>query len=103
MATTTNTSDRKAVQLSCRAPDAQRIYAAGTFNDWSTTATPLKKSDDGEWKAELQLLPGHYEYKFLVDGMWCCKPGCDDHAPGRLCADCIPNAFGTMNQVIEVK
>jgi hypothetical protein len=41
---------------------------AGTFNDWNTTATPLKKSGDGEWKAELQLLPGRYEYKLLVDG-----------------------------------
>ena len=103
MAKIAKTSDTKAVQIACHAPDAQSIYVAGTFNDWSTTATPLMKSDDGEWNAELQLFPGRYEYKLLVDGMWCCKPGCDDHAPGRVCAHCIPNPFGTMNRTLDVK
>lgn len=102
MATTTKAPGRKAVSITCRAPDAQRIYVAGTFNKWSTTATPMKKSDDGEWKVELQLPPGRYEYKLLVDGMWCCKPHCDDHMPGRLCADCIRNPFGTMNRAMNV-
>ena len=102
MAKTTPASGRKAVQITCYTPDWQHIYAAGTFNDWSPTATPLKKSDDGQWKAELRLPPGHYEYKLLVDGMWCCKSGCCDHAPGRPCADCTSNRFGTMNRVIDV-
>jgi 1,4-alpha-glucan branching enzyme len=103
MAKSTKTSGGKVVQVTCRAPEAQHVFVAGTFNDWSTTATPLKKSDDGEWNTELQLLPGRYEYKLLVDGMWCCKPRCGDHAPGQPCADCVTNPFGTMNRVIEVK
>lgn len=77
MAKITQTSDRKEVQITCRAPDAQRIYVAGTFNDWSTTTTPLSKYDDGPWKVDLELLPGRYEFKLLVDGAWCCEPGCE--------------------------
>ena len=103
MATSTKTSGRKPVQVTCRAQDAQRVYAAGTFNDWNTTATPLRKSDGGEWKAELQLLPGRYEYKLLVDGMWCCEPGCPDRRAIVSCTACVANPFGTMNRVIEVK
>ena len=103
MAKIAKSSGRKPVQITCQAADAQHIFVAGTFNDWSTTATPLKRSADDAWKVELQLPPGRYEYKFLVDGMWCCLPGCNDHAPGQVCADCTPNAFGTMNRVLEVK
>jgi 1,4-alpha-glucan branching enzyme len=102
VAKNTKTSEHKAVQVTCRAPEAQHVYVAGTFNNWSTTATPMKKSGDGDWGAELQLPPGRYEYKLLMDGMWCCKPGCDDRAPGRPCADCVANAFGTMNRVLLV-
>jgi 5'-AMP-activated protein kinase regulatory beta subunit len=101
MAKGTKQSGRKTAQITCRASDAQQVFAAGTFNDWSTTATPLKKSDDGEWKAELQLLPGRYEYKLLVDGNWCCEPGCD--GPHTGCPGCMPNPFGTMNRIVEVK
>jgi len=74
---------------------------AGTFNDWSTTATPLKRFGDGQWKVALQLLPGRYEFKFLVDGAWCCEPGCD--GPHDGCPNCVSNEFGTMNRVIEVQ
>jgi 1,4-alpha-glucan branching enzyme len=101
MAKTVRTAGRKAFQITCRAPGAQQVYAAGTFNDWNTTATPLKKSSDGVWKAELQLLPGRYEYKLLVDGMWCCEPGCPDRPAIGSCTACVANPFGTMNRVIE--
>ena len=100
MAKSTRTSGRKAVPITCRAPRAKHIYVAGTFNDWSTTATPLKRSNGGEWKAELQLLPGRYEFKLVVDGMWCCEPGCD--GPHHGCPKCVANPFGTMNRFIDV-
>lgn len=103
MAKTTKALDLKAVEITCRAPDAQQVYAAGTFNDWNTTATPLKKSADGGWRAALQLLPGRYEYKLLVDGTWCCEPGCPDRPAIASCTACVANPFGTMNRVIEVK
>jgi 1,4-alpha-glucan branching enzyme len=55
-----------------RFPDrsnANRVMLAGSFNEWSTTATPMQITDSG-WIAELDLVPGRYAYKFIVDGRW---------------------------------
>lgn len=89
-------------EFTCQAPDAKSVCLGGTFNDWSETSTPLKKSRNGSWSATLSLLPGRYEYKFIVDGKWCCSPDCKDE-PSHGCPDCVPNAFGTMNRVIEIE
>ena len=101
---TTNKSITRVATFQCNAPGAGPVFVAGDFNRWSTTATPLQRSADGNggFAASIALPPGRYEYKFLVDGMWCCKPGCYDHAPGSPCSDCAPNPFGTMNRVIDV-
>ena len=92
---------RKAgTQFSCHAPEAGIVYLAGTFNDWDPVATPLTRRADGTWAVALDLPPGRYEYKFVVDGRWCCDPGCKE--PSESCPKCVPNSFGTMNRVVEV-
>jgi 5'-AMP-activated protein kinase regulatory beta subunit len=88
------------VHFFCSAPDAQSVFVAGTFNDWQPDATPMMRDDDGVWTAALALSPGRYEYKFVVDGQWCCEPGCEHEYRG--CPKCVPNEFGTMNRVLEV-
>ena len=82
----------------CPSEGAQAVFLAGSFNDWDSTRTPMERQGDGSWRAELELAPGRYEYKFIVDGAWCCEPGRADSE----CADCVPNSFGTMNRVIDV-
>ncbi|HAH23834.1 MAG TPA: hypothetical protein DCL77_08765 [Prolixibacteraceae bacterium] len=52
---------------------AQRVYISGTFNNWSTTQTPMKMMGNG-WMVELKLNPGKYAYKFIVDGRWTTDP-----------------------------
>ena len=86
--------------FSCHAPKAGIVYLAGTFNGWDPVATPLTRRADGTWAVALDLPPGRYEYKFVVDGRWCCDPGCDE--PSEGCPKCVPNSFGTMNRVVEV-
>ena len=88
------------VKVSCHAPDAKAVFVAGTFNAWTPDATPLHRDADGHWKATLQLPPGHQEFKFVVDGEWCCEPGCEHEYKG--CPKCCANEFGTMNRVLEV-
>ncbi len=88
------------VRVTLRAPDAGTVFIAGCFNDWSTTSHPMTKSETGEWTVSLDLPPGTYEYKFIVDGQWCCEVGCDE--PHSGCPNCLPNAFGTMNRVLLV-
>ena len=93
----------KSVEISCLAPDAQEVSVGGTFNGWDPTRAPMSRTADGTWHITLKLEPGTYEYKFLVDGNWCCKPGVDESDPQLLdSADCVPNVFGSMNRKLEV-
>jgi len=80
----------KKVQFEFLAPAAQEVYLAGDFNNWDTSASPMKKDKKGIWKTALPLKPGRYEYRFLVDGNWENDPSC---------CDCVPNEFGTQNCV----
>ena len=90
----------KLVNFSCRAPEAKAVFVAGTFNDWRVDAAPVKRGSDGQWRATLQLPPGHHEFKFVVDGQWCCEPGVKEESQNG--SACCPNSFGTMNRVLEV-
>ena len=91
----------RSTQFVCHAPDEKGVFLAGTFNDWNPKSTPMAKDAKGQWVAVLDLKPDRYEFKFVVDGVWCCEPGCD--GTNRNCPKCVPNAFGTMNRVIEVR
>jgi 1,4-alpha-glucan branching enzyme len=86
-------------EFSCFAQGAHTVCLAGTFNAWNPEANPMSR-DDGNWRTDVALRPGRYEYKFVVDGTWCCRPGC--HDLGQECVDCVRNDFDTMNRVIEV-
>ena len=76
------------------APEAQKVSLVGDFNNWDTLANPMKKDKNGIWKVTVNLKPGRYEYRFLVDEKWENDP---------VCIECVPNAFGCMNCVIEVE
>ena len=95
-------ADRNAhtVHLSCHAPEPKAVFVAGTFNDWKPDTAPLQRQSDGKWDVELPLAPGRYEYKFVVDGQWCCKPGSGTEDRGD--PKCCSNDFGTMNRVLEM-
>lgn len=92
-------TETKTVDFTCVAPDAETVFLAGTFNNWQVNATALAKNETGSWKATLDLPVGRHEYKFVVDGEWCCEPNC--HA-NTGCPRCIPNEFGTMNRFVDV-
>lgn len=95
------TTPKTTSRITCYAPHAENIFLAGTFNDWNPTAFAMTKGGDAEWSAELSLIPGRYEYKFIVDGTWCCEP----HLlrDGEPSGECVPNPFGTMNRVLIVR
>ena len=89
-----------ATDFKCRAPAARAVFLAGTFNDWDPKATPMSADAEGDWEVAVSLPPGRHEYKFVVDGEWCCEPGCETAYHG--CPKCVPNSFGTMNRFVEV-
>ncbi|MCM8801240.1 MAG: glycogen-binding domain-containing protein [Candidatus Omnitrophica bacterium] len=76
------------------APQAKKVYLAGSFNNWNPKTISAKKDKSGNWTAKVDLRPGRYEYKFIVDGNWTVDP----------CASAyVTNNFGTQNSVIEIK
>lgn len=48
-------------------PAAKSVAVAGEFNKWSMKANPLQKDASGIWTATLQLKPGRYQYKLVVN------------------------------------
>jgi len=88
------------VTFECRAEKAQAVFVAGSFNDWNTETTQMNRGRDGIWSIALQLTPGAYEYKFVIDGAWCCGPELLPQ-PGQTA--CVPNNFGSMNFATEVR
>lgn len=99
MKPTTVTPHPSGVTITCHASNAEGVFLAGTFNDWSPTATPMDAVGDEQWTTDIDLTPGRYEFKFVVDGEWCCNPGsADDNA----CEDGVPNEHGTVNRVFDV-
>lgn len=47
---------------------AQIVYLAGTFNDWQFQRNPMRSDDGKLWTLTLHLMPGVYQYKFVVNG-----------------------------------
>jgi 1,4-alpha-glucan branching enzyme len=84
---------RKRVVFKIAAPQASEVSVCGSFNDWEPGRNVLKKADGGVWKVQLQLEPGTYEYRYVVDGEWRDDPD----ATWR-----VPNEFGSENCVRNV-
>lgn len=76
------------------APQAKRVSLAGNFNNWDTKALTAKKDSRGNWSVKVNLRPGRYEYKFVVDGTWLNDP---------RCSACASNSFGSQNCIVEVR
>jgi chromosome partitioning protein len=76
------------------APQATRVSVAGDFNDWSPDATPMLPNGSGScFRAKLDLPPGRYRYRYVVDGEW--KP--DPHNEHTEY-----NPFGEVDSVVEI-
>ena len=69
----------------------EQAELAGDFNKWKPVA--MRKQKDGSFAVTLELRPGTYEYKFLLDGDW----SHDWEVPEQAI-----NRFGTVNSVAVV-
>ena len=72
---------------------AHKVCIAGNFNDWHPSVSEMLEMGPGKWVKDLELPPGTYEYRFVVDGNWV-----TDHR----CAHTVPNAFGELNSLFVV-
>jgi hypothetical protein len=72
--------------------DASVVALAGTFNGWSQSQL-LFGREGGEWVCRIDLDPGVYHYKFVVDGNWLLDPSNPETAEDEA---------GNVNNVLEV-
>ena len=72
---------------------AQEVVVLGEFNNWSSTANPLKKAKKGGFSTTVSLAAGQaYRFRYLLDGShWENDPEADTY---------IANIFGTQDSVI---
>jgi 1,4-alpha-glucan branching enzyme len=75
-----------------RANVAKKVCLAGDFNNWNEESHPMEKIGDS-WHLTLQLPPGEYRYKYLVDGFWHNDLEAHKYAP---------NAWGSDDSVVVV-
>ncbi len=74
-------------------PEAKAVFLSGSFNGWNPEANSMKKNSEGVWSAVVNLFPGIYEYRFIVDGLWKNDPDCDQYHLNR---------YGSHNCVLTV-
>jgi 1,4-alpha-glucan branching enzyme len=87
-----NANDKKQT-FSITAPGATSVLLAGDFTHWQEQAIPMRQQSGGVWKATVELPPGKYHYRFIVDGQWRDDPDC----PLR-----VQNTYGGENAVRQV-
>jgi 1,4-alpha-glucan branching enzyme len=73
--------------------DASVVAVAGSFNNWNQSQILFAREGDG-WVCRLDLKPGIYTYKFIVDGNWLLDPSNPDTAEDEA---------GNVNNVVEVR
>lgn len=73
---------------------AREVFIAGSFNEWNPRTTALTARGEGNWGIDLQLGPGRYEYRFVVDGQWLEDPKSPEHTA---------NPFGELNSVLQIR
>ena len=70
-----------------------RLTIAGDFNDWNAMTHPMRRDEQlNVWQACIQLPPGQYRYRLVVDGQWIR----DAYNP-----NVEANPFGGLNSVVE--
>jgi hypothetical protein len=86
---------RVLVRLVVVQPGARTVQAAGDFNGWNPTQTPLEPTSNGAWTVTIPLEPGRYEYQFVVDGEhWIADP---------FAIEQNDDGFGSRNAVLDVR
>ncbi len=85
------------VDMSLQTVSPQGVHVAGSFNNWSTTATSMSPIGNGKYSATVQVGGNSaYQYKFINGDTW----AGEETVP----ASCgVPNGFGGYNRQVSVE
>jgi 1,4-alpha-glucan branching enzyme len=76
------------------AADAASVFVVGEFNNWVADDTSRLERTNGCFSRALNLKPGSYRYRFVVDGKW------QEDPSNPLFAE---NPFGERDSILEIK
>lgn len=82
------------IVFSLTAQEAKEVFLTGDFNQWQVNETSRMESREGMWVKRLQLKPGRYKYRFVIDGQWRQDPNNPHYSV---------NPFGSLDSLIEIK
>ena len=84
---------RRYVPFKLEDAPGRQVFVAGCFSNWEPKHKLTDHEGKGVYTTRIQLAPGEYQYKFVVDGEW------------RLDAanpNFVPNSFGSLNSLLKV-
>ena len=82
------------VTFSVPAEEAKSVAVVGSFNEWNTEATELKKLKNGTFKGTVDLESDNsYEFRYVVDGTYIN----DDQADAYAWSDFAAAENGVLN------
>jgi len=85
---------KQAVTFTVHAEKGKEVFLAGEFNQWDPAGRKMAyKARSGVYSTTIKLEPGEYQYKFVIDGIWCADP---ENVRS------VQNDQGTFNSVITV-
>jgi hypothetical protein len=73
---------------------ARDVVITGDFVHWAPQGVPLSYDGSETWRTALDLAPGEYQYRLIVDGKWTDDP---------QAAKRVPNPYGSDNCVLIVR
>ena len=83
------------MRFTLSAPEAKTVYVVGSFNGWDPQADLMHPQEDGSFYAKLGLIPGTYEYKFVLNNeAWIQDPQSGEG---------ISDGYWGQNSIIQVK
>jgi diguanylate cyclase (GGDEF)-like protein len=72
-----------------------RCGVVASFNGWDVQADPMNAQEDGSFWVKVGLIPGTYEYKFVLNGeKWIADPAA---------AEAISDGYWGQNSILHVK
>ena len=85
---------RQKVALHLFGYEGKKVQLAGDFNDWVPDQGVITRNVDGVLEKTVMLMPGTYQYRYIVDGVW-------QEDPSN--PEVVPNDTGGYNSVLLVE
>lgn len=63
-----HSNDRQVIGFELHQPSAKSVWLLGIVGDWHPSFVQFQDHGHGVWTAKIELGPGNYSYRLIVDG-----------------------------------